>query len=1013
MDPWEILMGFLRGGGNMPLSPYIGSPGHSTNYFTYTPGWGEALSKMLFPGIKQTGPPLFVQSDWEQILLRSEQERRIQSQAYQSSPMAEASLRMFLQTTGIANAKDANSIARKASQFDIFGFKPFPQLWNMFVSPGIQGEKAQAQIDLSRFFSGYTFGTGINQRTGLGFNQIENLTQGLMKSTYRDDLGLFRKNEFLNMKDMSDIMRLSVDYGGQAVNEDQLLRQTEGLAKVIQLGIGVYHTLDKEQVVQNIMELTRGQVPISDTVQLQNIVSKVHSLAKNANISIDYMQKIAAEGSALFEQMGISPTLGAITNANLMMFTQTMAQGNLIPADQLARMGGRTGLKNIYLGQYADTLGSSSYQYYGLMYNTAASQQEKINIKERFLRGDLLNAGDIGGLNERIMNELTERELRINPQLSREQAKINANRILDSEKQRRATLGRDELTRDTLGIEGIYGATLSKVREILRPSGQEKLLENKRAFISGTDEYNLLANLLFPQYQDYNKVYADIAMLNPDNLATLKRKQYEANLEQANTIALEGSRRTGSVMDIFKRRIADPNDKDLKLTESFMAALTQGQLFTDPTIDQMKVLFDQATLSSLPEAMKSHYLNWNATREQSILYNQLRSLTGIEQFSNRKQVFGQNGIYTNMVSNALSGDFLSELLGTNSGRSPTKAKMDEIKSKFFSSSQKLSDLGLLIQGVTGGDLSTILSDPKTAATWKSLLSSPDNKIGQGLLEQLKNLNKLTEDIKENTGLNVTTADDFREIFKGNKALLEKLLADWEKAGPEGAMAMFGQREISEKINTLRSVAYKEKMKDIDKVRKAYEIANVDFKSENKSALYHEILTQIGNNPDVYRSDYEDIISKIEKENNFRNTKAAIDSFDKSPEEAMRLLHGSAWDRGLTTDAKVDKITKSGSALRQIAIYKKMKDLYYGNNSESELRAMLNEIDPNTPSGKKLLKTLNKSFDNTKKNLNEYQKEVVKTGTLDEYFKINELLASIEKLVTVISPMVKKISTERP
>lgn len=396
IDPNQLMaiLQMVMGGGAGGLQQMTsgGNPQYFTNTMMHTPGVMEQLFSS-FTGIQKRPPDTMLVSQFRDIMVRSELSRSIQSQVMKTSPAAEASIRFALQTLGMSR-QQSTQLAQGIGNYQIMGMPVLASAWNMMFGSGVQGQKAAAAVDLQRFFSGFRFQP--NQQdwqssTGIGFNATMDLTNRLYQSTYKDALGMRQKIRGFGITDMTDIMKMGVEYGAPVENTEKLISQTENMAKMIKAGMNIYQTMSKENVFENIMALTRGKTPITQATSLETMLFQINALADQANIGIQYMQKIAEESSALFEAAGVNPLLGAKIGASMALMTRQLTQGPTATLTQ-AEVGvvGKQNLRPMMMQNLAATMGSEATTQYARAY-AAATDTERAQLRSAYMRGEELD----------------------------------------------------------------------------------------------------------------------------------------------------------------------------------------------------------------------------------------------------------------------------------------------------------------------------------------------------------------------------------------------------------------------------------------------------------------------------------------------------------------------------------------------------------------------------------------------------------------------------------------------
>jgi hypothetical protein len=352
-----------------PVVPY--TTGYHANMRQYRPGFVESVTDMLYPGRQRNIPQNWAVSDWRQMMRTQEYHTRLRNKMTEQSSMANATAKVLLsRVTG--DEKRAGDIVSGIN-------KIAPRLlrgaYRIAFGPDIEEERAEAAIGMSRFFSGYAFDrpSGVGKPLyGMGHREITKMTKGLYSAAYKDDLGLFKKGTF-GMRDVSELAMLGVKYGGGAQNTEQIVNQTKGMMSMVQTGMAIYQTMDKEGVIQSLMELTRGQIPITSTVQGESILRKVHAWAKSTNTNIKLMHRLSAETAQLFEEAGLSAPAGATFGASTVGFVKgiTKGRGAIFAPREVAKLGFQSGIRQAALQTSMSLLTSGGFTNQAMRYQYA------------------------------------------------------------------------------------------------------------------------------------------------------------------------------------------------------------------------------------------------------------------------------------------------------------------------------------------------------------------------------------------------------------------------------------------------------------------------------------------------------------------------------------------------------------------------------------------------------------------------------------------------------------------
>lgn len=426
--------------------PYQGGlPYHVSQSYSHNEGMMEGLLKSFFPFLnrQQQAPWFTTQRDFSQIMQRTQDLQNLQKtytmQNIPSIPREFANLPYYQndqRMMGVLGKLFSAAGMERDTQAGIFGSLPYQLFSNiaggMLFGQGPQAREAGVMQDLTRYFGGTpTRARAGGMMSGLPVEAVRDITGGLFQTSYQDQDGMFKKTPFFELEDMADIMRMGIDTGmemplnkaGQ-VDTDRLMRNTQNLAKVIQAGMTVFQTMDKEEVLQNIMELTRGKVAIADTAQMENILHRVNAVAKSINLNTKFMQKMAAEGSALFEQLNLPPQAGALITSEIVAINKglTTGPGRLFTPQEAAELGGPSAMRKELVGQAAQMYTSPAWRTVSL-----ASEARKLGMinAEQFGRteaaysgGKLIESNETVQLRENLIQQKMIELRNANPNLS-------------------------------------------------------------------------------------------------------------------------------------------------------------------------------------------------------------------------------------------------------------------------------------------------------------------------------------------------------------------------------------------------------------------------------------------------------------------------------------------------------------------------------------------------------------------------------------------------------------------
>jgi hypothetical protein len=686
------------------ISPYFRSPqmqtpvvpfstGFQANMQQYRPGWGETIADFVFPGREKPVPPTWAVSDFRQMMQTQKYHESIQAQMTSRSGMASAAARVMLtQLTG--DKKQAGKIV-SAIDKSPYGSMLFHSAYKMAFGTGIEGQRAGAAINMSRFFSGYAFDRppGAARPTyGLGRQELTRMTKGLYSAAYEDDLGMFRKKPAFGMRDVSEIAMLGVKYGGEAKNVNQVINQTKSMMSMVQTGMAIYQTMDKEGVLQSIMELTRGQIPITSTVQSEAILRKVHSWAKVTNTNMKLMHRLSAETSQLFEEAGLSAPAGATFGASTVGFVKgiTKGRGAIFSQREVAQLGFQSGIRQQVLKTSMGFMMSSGfanqamlYQHAGAALGPEATQKDiatyQQDIISKIRRGEGPDMDQVRRV-EKAMQKRLQTGLAASG-MTEAQAEQTSSEILSG----RVTAARGEATGKLLAaMREKYGdfevsrtaarASVSEVFKKVHGRDASQLLE--RAGTGDKKARSAIVAALTTRYASdmgphaaYKKALVDarLAAMTPQQVTAAKERRTEAIQAEITTEALEKTRTAGSSWDIVKRGFIT-NFKDVSIGEAAASLIPKFSFRTAsgypgflPRAVSGRGMWsksgplNKAYLQSYKEHVKglspnkimAQHMNWFQDPRLRSQYAFFESALGHNMFT-RKGMFGEGGFYQQM-----------------------------------------------------------------------------------------------------------------------------------------------------------------------------------------------------------------------------------------------------------------------------------------------------------------------------------------------------------------------------
>lgn len=333
----------LLGGtyGGQGYSPY-GSHMNMVNTGQLQTPMASQMLGGVFPGMRPQAGPTMTQADFLDMQAR----QRLQANTEQKFVFA-PTLRRALSGMGFDMAQFQDPNTKKLTMQGMLA----TQLYNRFAGPALGDPYADRarNANVSRdIMSGVFFGRPGGQ-SGFGMSEAAlerhvNSMTGMGKSP-----GLFKRSRF-SAQDLFEAQSLGGERGlFTNAGEGDMTRRVEDMAGIIKTGMSVFRTMNKEKVLDMIQELTAGTVPVSNPGQLNRALFQISTMAKQANVSVEIMQRTAAEGASLMKRMGVGGTSGAMLAVGTSRFTQLASSkmGGLeasVDENLLARMpGGQRG----------------------------------------------------------------------------------------------------------------------------------------------------------------------------------------------------------------------------------------------------------------------------------------------------------------------------------------------------------------------------------------------------------------------------------------------------------------------------------------------------------------------------------------------------------------------------------------------------------------------------------------------------------------------------------------------
>ena len=315
----------------------------------------------FLPSFKMQAPPTVLVSHFEEMQKRSSFRMRVNDFYTGYSPTAIKALEKL----GVDRSTlvDANGQPTGLGRAISMGWNP--TMGQMIGDPQVY--KSQTAAMMKDVYQGVYFGRrGGAGGFGLTDKEISGNISAMHGLAYKGATGMFQRGPF-NSRDMFEIQRMGVERGMMGGGDvSQLTNRTEGLAKTVKLGMAVFNTMNKEHVLENLQRMTAGTVSLTNTGSLDSLMMKVAGLAKAANVSVETMSRIAAEGASLYKQMGITGTGGAVAHMQTAfaakLLTSNVGGASAIDPTTVARAGGFRNVVGILQQGAAGFAGSQFYQ---------------------------------------------------------------------------------------------------------------------------------------------------------------------------------------------------------------------------------------------------------------------------------------------------------------------------------------------------------------------------------------------------------------------------------------------------------------------------------------------------------------------------------------------------------------------------------------------------------------------------------------------------------------------------
>lgn len=665
-------------GGAPTAMPWLAQAGHDTTQITQIRSLLERTLSGVLPGLQRNVPFGTTAHDWDRIKEYSWERQKTQWAYMANNPMAMRAFDLGLDAMGYSAAKRSEMLADPAS-----GLRTGTGiLFNMLMGTGMGGQKAQAFDELSRFYQGFSFRGNQGENVhGMPLETAKDLTEKLYGATYKDKLGMFKRTPFIELSDMSAIIRMTTEHGGKPPdlnNLDEAVRNAASMAKVISAGMNIYKTMDKEKVMENIQALTRGRISVADTAGLETLLHQVNAMARHVNVSVGIMQQIGAQTAQLADQIGINPILGANLGMRLVGQVRQMTMGkDALSTEELAYAGGAHGLRQMATASTMEYLGSSGMQV--MMAMLAASEQGQLVVDGANVDTDTIlkmaragikptpemleafRKGQIDYLNEQKPG------LAGNLQLQEALLAGRTTKLLATGKDVYARLAPNasDITQDS------YIAKLqSRVTANALGVDVEWLAKDARTNAESREELESLFYEYYGKGEGLDAVAAKkhvtaamrFALLDPEEQL---KEQALIRRNAVISMAAENDRQDFTIYDSLKNLLikgggiaADDKGITSDLLEALKDVIPAGEAFRDDAgnvkkADMRAYLRQQITNGKLAEYVKDYY-GWNTSQDSRDLRKLTRGVTGITGGATIKNMYGPDGFITKLDA-ALKG----------------------------------------------------------------------------------------------------------------------------------------------------------------------------------------------------------------------------------------------------------------------------------------------------------------------------------------------------------------------
>ena len=349
LDMLQIIQQFasMMGGQQYQNNP-LGFLGFNQQY-QQSPMMG--MMQQFAPGMANKLSPIipYSSSMYQYEIMQSRKEQENKMQVFMASPLFNR-----LYQGGLENVFGYSPMKAAQSMYTPGGgktgmYQAMSTMWGQTLGPMIEPD---AYLDRHRqgLISSYQGlriagdGGAKGYYAGISNTGIKSLESGIKSNMNKG--GMLRG---YNASDWADIARIGADYGELTSSEGAMdigtiNNKIEGMGKSIKLGMAVFNTMNKADIMDTIKNITMGEISTTDFGSVSDVLSKLSTLSAKADKSIKFMTKIAQEGASLYKQMGYSAMSGmdyAITSRSNFIETSGLSD------EYISSVGGFAAANNI------------------------------------------------------------------------------------------------------------------------------------------------------------------------------------------------------------------------------------------------------------------------------------------------------------------------------------------------------------------------------------------------------------------------------------------------------------------------------------------------------------------------------------------------------------------------------------------------------------------------------------------------------------------------------------------